>query len=221
MKTIAVILPLNNPHMLSQQDLEPYQSTECYFKLSYVNTHFRELNSAEEGAQVFPLVLEEIQKAEKDGASAVIVYAFGDLGIKEGKALVSIPLMGLGKAAIHMASMLCRHQYTIIPGMLAHNSFLQTIVDEENLNRNFVLSHHDIGLSPAEMKNHPDALSRLVKAVNTEIVEHQVDTFTLGCGGFIGLAKPLGTELQKLHKKRIIVVDPIAAAFNVAKTLVA
>ena len=35
----------------------------------------------EEGAQVFPLVLEEIQKAEKEGASAVIFYAFGDLGI--------------------------------------------------------------------------------------------------------------------------------------------
>jgi allantoin racemase len=193
--------------------------SDCHFQLSYVDTKFKELNTEEDAAQVIPLVLQNIVEAERAGASAVIVYAFGDVGVKEGKYLVSIPVMGLGKAATHMASLLCRNRYTIIPGQLAHNSFIAALVAEENLEHNFILASHAIHMNPAELKGNPLTLKRLIEAASAEIIEKNIDTFTLACGGFIGVAKPLEHELRKLHDKPIIVIDPVDVPFKVAMAL--
>ncbi|MCD6048490.1 MAG: hydrogenase expression protein HupH [Gammaproteobacteria bacterium] len=219
MKTISVILPINNPEMLSQSDLDAYQTLEHQLLLNTVNTTLREIKTAEEGAQVTSLVLEAIQQAEKSGTSAIVVYAFGDLAVKEGKALVSIPVMALGKAAIHTASFLCRDKFTVIPSMLAHNHFIQAMINEENLNQKFVPASYAVEESPANLKNNPIAFSKLIEAASREIVENKVDTFSLGCGGFIGMAKPLQNELRKVHNKPIVVVDPIEVSLNISNTL--
>jgi len=219
MKTISVILPINNPAMLSQPDLQPYQSEDCHFQLSYVDTELKELNSVEDAAKVMPLVLDRIVEAERAKAAAVIVYAFGDVAVKEGKSLVSIPVMGLGKSATHMASLLCRNAYTIIPGQLSHNAFIKDLVAEENLQQKFKLAKHSVRMNPSELKNNPVTLERLIEAASAEIIEQNIDTFTLGCGCFIGVAKPLEQALRKQHKKAITVVDPVTVPFNIAQAL--
>lgn len=219
MKTISVILPINNPQMLSQEDLQTYQNEDYYFKLSYINTYLKELNSASDVAEILPLVIEKIQAAEKEQASAVIVYAFGDVGIKEGKELVAIPVMGLGKPAVHIASVLCRNAYTIIPAQIAHNTFIEALVKEESLQHKFVPASYSVQLNPAQIRGNPVVLDKLLEVASAEISEKNVDTFTLACGSFIGMAKPLERELKKRHKKSIIVIDPIKIPFRIAMTL--
>ena len=219
MKTIAVILPINNPDILCQADLEPYQSDAHCFKLSYVDTHLREIKTIEEVSIILPLTIKKIQEAEHAGAAAVIVYAFGDLGIKEGKELVSIPVMGLGKSAIHMASLLCRKHYTVIPGMLAHNGFIHDMVHEEHLQNRYIAASRSPEIMPAEIRKDPAILEKLVAAASTDILEKDVDTFTLGCGSFIGISKKLELALRKKFDRPIIVVDPVAVPFNLVKAL--
>jgi Asp/Glu/hydantoin racemase len=103
--------------------------------------------------------------------------------------------------------------------MLAHNNFIQLLVNEENLNQKFVPASYAVEENPANLKNNPTAFSRLVEAASKEITENKVDTFTLGCGGFIGMAKPLEKELQKRHGKSIIVIDPIEISLSISKAL--
>lgn len=50
MRTISVIFPINNPAMLSQRDLEPYQSPDCRYILNAVDTSLREITTPKEGA---------------------------------------------------------------------------------------------------------------------------------------------------------------------------
>lgn len=220
MKTISVILPINNPEILNQEDLDLYQSERYRFKVTYPNTKLRELNTASDVEEVLPLVLRKIQEAEQDGASAVIVFAFGDVGIKEGKKLVSIPLMGLGKSAVHMASVFCSNCFTVIPGQLAHNTFIEELIREENLQRKFNSATHSVNLNPAEIrKNYSITFDALVSAANEEIIKKNIDTFTLGCGSFINFAKPLQQELRKRHNKFINVIDQVAVPFGIAMAL--
>jgi Asp/Glu/hydantoin racemase len=220
MKTIAIILPVNNPDMLDQQALQPYQSAEYRFKLYYVDTHLRELTNVIEAATVLSLVLQKIQQAEQEGASAVIVYAFGDLGIKEAKGFTSIPVMGLGKSAIHMASMLCRNRYTVIPSMIGHYGFIEEMIFEEGLGRKFVPASRGVEINPAQLKGNPAVLNKLIEVASYEIEQNGVDTFTLGCGCFVNVAKPMAEALSTKYHRAITVIDPVETPFAVVKTLV-
>lgn len=220
MKTIAVILPVNNPEMITSKDLESFQTKEHYFELHYLDTHLREIKSVNDANAVLDLTLKKIQEVAAKGAAAVIVYAFGDLGIKEGKALVNIPVMGLGKSAIHMASILCRKHYTVIPAMLAHNGFINDMMREENLGAKYIEATHSPELTPAEIRQDSQLLEKLITTASLEITEKDIDTFTMGCGCFIGVAKKLQDALSKKHKRPIMVVDPMEVPLNLIKSLI-
>ena len=152
MRIIAVILPINNPDILKQSDLEPYQSNDVNFRLSYVDTQLREINTAEEAEVLLPLVVKKIQEAEHEGADAVIVYAFAEFGVTETEDIVKIPVMALGKAAIHEARNLSSKKFTVLPGMLAHNEFLKTMIETEKLGDNYVPAIHSPEVTPAEIR---------------------------------------------------------------------
>lgn len=218
-KTIAVILPVNNKDMLRQEDLAPYQTTDYFFKLSYAETPLKELNTASDDAMVLPLVLQKIQEAEATGASAAIVFAFGDVGIQEGRELVTIPVIGLGKSAAHMASLLCRHRFTILPAMLNNNTFIENLIVNENLQQKFVLASHSIEYYPQELRSKSDVLEKLIDIALLEYQEKSVDTFTLGCGCFMGIAKKLEITLKEKLQKPIIVVDPVEVPFKLIQAL--
>lgn len=150
----------------------------------------------------------------------MIVFAFGDVGIQEGRELVSIPLMGLGKPAVHMASLLCQHRFTVIPGKLSRNTFIEELVLEENLQHKFISATHAANLNPSEIrKNSSSTLDALVSAASEEIIKKDIDTFTLGCGSFIHFAKPIQQELRKRHNKLITIVDPVSVSFGIARGL--
>lgn len=218
MKTIQIIMAINNHDMLNDSDLENYQTADCHFKISYPDTHLRELKNAEDVNEVMPSVMNNIKKAAHEKASAMIIYAFGDFILNETRALVSVPVMGLGRVAIPVASALCRNAFTVIPSLLNSNDFIQPMVKALHADHNFVLTEEEVGLGPAELKGNPVAFKRLVEIASNSIEKYNVDTFTLGCGGFINVANQLEQELRKLHQKPITVVDPVATAFRVAMT---
>lgn len=220
MKTIAVILPINNPDILSQADLDAYQTDSHFFQVHYVDTSLREIKTMDEVAIVLPLTIQKIQETERQGASLAIVFAFGDLGIAEAKKLVSIPVIALGKPAIHLASVLCRHRFTVIPGMLAHTGFIGDMVHEDHLEDKYIEASSSPEITPAEIRKDPLLLEKLIAVADVEIQEKGVDTFTLGCGSFIGIGKRLELALQAKHQRPIIVLDPVKMAFNIAKSVV-
>lgn len=219
MKTIYVIVPYNNPEMLNQKDLDPYQSEDYYFKVTYANSNLKELNTASEVLEVTPLVVERIKEAEKNGAAAVIVFAFGDVGVKESKNLVSIPVMGLGRPAINFASVSCDSSYTVIPMQLAHNSFVESLVKEEGAQNKFILSKDAVNKRPLEMKNKAEALQSLTAAARKEIKQNNVDTITFACGSVMGMGRLLEEKLSE-EFTGVKVVDPVEISFEIAKALI-
>jgi len=222
MKTIAVILPVNNPEMITQKNLDKYQSQSYRYVLSYVKTHLKELNTIEDANAVIQPTIDAVVASEKQGADVAIIFAFGDVAVKEASQQVGIPVMGTGKYAIHVAAEICQKAYTILPGKLMHNAFIEPMVTEMGLSQKFLLSDHAADLFPAEIRLDPSlAVSRLYEAACKEIDEKDIDTFTMGCGCFMGMAKPLKAKLNEKYKgkKKIIVIDPAEVAFAIAREL--
>lgn len=217
MKEISVIMLVNNREIFNEQDLECYQTPDCHFRLSYPDTTLKQLNTAADVEVVFPLIMKMIEEADKT-SSAIILYGFGDLAIEEVNIRTSLPAMSLGRIAIHIASAVCRNKFTVIPGHLEHNGFIEGLVKSQGLDSNFVSCHNAIKMDPADIRSNPLLLERLISVANIEIEQYGVDTFTLGCGSFVGVAKKLQKRLREIHRKPIIVVDPIETTFNVAKS---
>ncbi len=69
-------------------------------------------------------------------------------------------------------------------------------------------------VSPANIRKDPKILEKLMVVANAEIQKNNVDTFTLGCGSFIGIAAPLQMALRKEFGNHINVVDPVATSFH-------
>lgn len=214
-----VVLPANNVEMLNQRDLESYQSEEYTFEVAYADTRLKELNTAEDVAEVTPLVLTKIREAEAHGYAAVVVYAFGDVGIAEAKAAgIKIPVIGLGKPAIHQAYDSAAY-FTVIPSLIAHTPFIESLIATERLSDKFKFSKHAIGLSPSELRgpNHI-VMPRILEAAKKVIDETGAEALTVGCGSFIGRGKILEEDLRSLGY-RALVIEPAKAAFEHVKRL--
>lgn len=220
MKTVAVILPINNPDILAQTDLAPYNSDEVQFVLHYVDTDLREINTAEEGTQVLKLVIEKgIQQAEA-GISAIIVYAFGELGVAELKESLNIPVMALGTEAVKQASEKARENFTIISGCLIHNDFWQPLIDATGTTSNYVKSTTAPEVSPAVIRKDQQLIEKLLPVAENEIANHNVDSFTLGCGSFIGVAAPLQKALRAKYGDTFTVIDPVEVTLTKIKNMI-
>lgn len=220
MKTIKVILPVNNPSMLSMDDLAHYQSKHCRFILEYPNTELTQLNCTEDLAAVWPRLLDMIEKTKKESIDALIMYAFGDCAVKEAQQALCIPVLGLGRVVIPVASALCQKKFSVIPSHLEHNEgFIEALVASLNMQHNFVASERAINVEPQDAKTCPNVLTRLIEAASHMIEKHEVDAFTIGCGSFIGYAKPLQAALRKKYSQSILVIDPFSVPLAVASSI--
>jgi Asp/Glu/hydantoin racemase len=76
-------------------------------------------------------------------------------------------------------------------------------------------------VSPAQIRSDKKMLEKLVILASKEIQENNIDSFTLGCGSFIDIAKKLQNILRKEFGPSIHVVDPVAITFDFVKNQLA
>src|ERR1700744_1598615 len=60
-----------------------------------------------------PGMLDEIAKGEADGVSAHIIACFDDTGLEAARCLAAAPVIGIGEAAFHLASLVA-HRFLVV-----------------------------------------------------------------------------------------------------------
>ena len=165
-----------------------------------------------------PEVIAKIREAEQLGFDAVVVDCFGDPGVKSGREVVSIPVIGPGEASMHLASIL-GHRFSIVTVLenvvpLFENNCrvygLETKLASIRFVNIPVLELHDSNVNVVEK-----LLIECIKAVD----EDGAHSIALGCTGMAGLARTVQNELWKRDYK-IPVIDPLEAALRLAQILV-
>lgn len=158
-----------------------------------------------------PGLLAEMQSA--GAVDATVIACFDDTGLDAARSFSPAPVIGIGEAAFHVAS--------LIAGKFSVVTTLSRSVPaiEHNLVRYGLMSRcarvraSDVAVLDLEIPNSP-ARGRISREIDRAIEEDHAEAVVLGCAGMADLA----AQLTRDHG--LPVVDGVAAAIKLAEGLV-
>ncbi len=161
-----------------------------------------------------PGLLTEIAKGEAIAVSAHIIACFDDTGLEAARCASSAPVIGIGEAALHLASML-GHRFSVITTLSC------SIAAIENNLLKYGLAGRCAKVRACELPvltlDDPtsDAAARI--GVEIELAKHddKAEVIVLGCAGMADLAAALAA------RHGVPVIDGVASAVKLAEALAA
>jgi allantoin racemase len=171
------------------------------------------IEGAYDDALAVPGLLERIKEGEAEGADAHVIACFDDTGLDAARALAAAPVVGIGEAAFHAAS--------LVAGRFAVVTTLARSVPaiEFNLLR-YGLAARCARVRAADVpvlaleERRSDACEKIDAQIAAAKADDGAEAIVLGCAGMADLA----AELTARHG--LPVVDGVAAAVALAETLV-
>jgi allantoin racemase len=159
-----------------------------------------------------PGLLAEITRGEALGVSAHIIACFDDTGLEAARCLASTPVIGIGEAAFHVASMVS-HRFGVVTTLSRSIAAIETNLMKYGLATRCakvracevpVLSLDD----PAS-----NASARIGAEIERAKQDDHAEAIVLGCAGMADLA----ARLTQAHG--LPVIDGVASAVKLAEAL--
>ncbi|MDA9434891.1 aspartate/glutamate racemase family protein [Bradyrhizobium sp. CCBAU 51627] len=160
-----------------------------------------------------PGMLGCIREAERDGVEAHIIACFDDTGLDAARAAAKAPVIGIGEAGFHMASLIAA-RFAVVTTLGA------SIVPIEYNLRKYGLADRCARVRAAEVpvlaleERNAAALGKISTEITAAIRDDRAEAIVLGCAGMADLAAELA------HEHGLPVVDGVAAAVTLAEGLV-
>ncbi len=167
-------------------------------------------------AMAVPGMLElmfQCQQADPD-IGGFVIACFDDTGLDAARALLDAPVVGIGEAACHMASLLGA-RFSVITTLSRSVAAI-----EHNLHK-YGLAARCARVRAAEVPvlaledSGSSAYARINDEVRAALLEDRAEAIVLGCAGMTDLAK----RLSQAHG--VPVIDGVAAAVKLAEGLAA
>ena len=173
------------------------------------------VESRTDAALTVPEFLRNALQAEHDGYDAVIVSCFSDPGMDAARELVSIPVLGSGICAMHVAALLGGRFSILAPGTGGGSKAY-----ENPRKYGFTDSHastRGVGLSVMDLaKDRTAAIDRIAEVGRRAVEEDGADTLILGC---MSMAfHDITGEIS--DRVGAAVVNPVPASLGLAESLV-
>jgi allantoin racemase len=215
MKKIKVIIPVQTelwtkPHI---EELNACKDADTEITVSALSTGAESIENGYDDAWNTLATILETEKAEKEGYDGVIISCFGDPGLRPAKEAVSIPVVGVAEASVHLASMLGRRFAVITAGPPDAGAYMM-----DNF-RVYEMDHKCIAvksvgicvLGLAEDKS--EEVNRFVKLAE-ELIEKGAEVIVIGCTGMTEVARQIANRLP------VPVISPAPAALKVCEDLI-
>jgi allantoin racemase len=159
-----------------------------------------------------PGMLEEVLKGERAGAKGFVIACFDDTGLEAARAAASAPVVAIGEAAFHLASLIA-HRFSVVTTLSRSIAPIEANLVKYGLDRRCakvracevpVLALED----PAS-----GARAKLSAEIGRALSEDHADAIVLGCAGMAELAASLARE------HGVPVIDGVAAAVKLVEAL--
>jgi len=156
-------------------------------------------------------LLDVIQRAQD--YDAVIIACFDDTGLDAARCLTEKPVIGIGEAAYHYASMIA-NKFSVVTTLPRSVPAL-----EHNLQRYGLIARcakvrsSQVAVLDLE-KPGSDACARISAEIGRAIAEDQAEAIVLGCAGMADLAETLSRDHQ------LPVLDGVSCAVGLAESMV-
>jgi allantoin racemase len=168
----------------------------------------------DEGVAV-PGVVRQVVQAEKDGVDAVIIDCMADPGLEAAREMVSIPVIGPGETAMHVAAML-GHRFSVVTVLDSAAPMFEARAARLGVAERLA-SVRAVNIPVLELGD----TERVVKALTEESVSAVRDDgahlIVFGCTGMIGLADDVKKGLENQGIADVPVIDPPMLAVKVAE----
>jgi allantoin racemase len=167
-----------------------------------------------DGALAVPGVIEEILRAEASGsADAYIIACFDDTGLDAARSLAAAPVIGIGEAAFHVAS-LVSSRFAVITTLSRSVPIIERNLTVTGLAARCAgVRASDIPVLALEDPT-SNARPRIAELIDTAIREQRADGIVLGCAGMSNMA----ADLSAAHN--LPVIEGVSAATRLAETLI-
>ena len=163
-------------------------------------------------ALALPGLLAAIADAEAAQVDAHIIACFDDTGVDAARSLASAPVIGIGEAGFHMASLIA-HRFAVVTTLARSIAVIESNLQRYGLDRRCCgVRASDVAV--LELENPAsDARARISQEIGRAVREDRADAVVLGCAGMADLAK----ALSDAHG--IPVIDGVASAVVMAEGL--
>lgn len=165
-----------------------------------------------DGARAVPWMLDRIASAEAGGTDAHVIACFDDTGLDAARCLARAPVVGIGEAAAHAATLIA-DRFAIVTSVPEALPVLRG-----NLAR-YGFAARCAGLRAAGVpvlaidRGTPAALTAIRAQVRAALDDDGADAIVLGCAGMATLAAALSDEFG------VPVIEGIAAGVALAGAL--
>lgn len=172
------------------------------------------IQGADDGAKALPglIRLFEYEVMEKGGYDACVIACFDDTGLMDLKRRSSIPVIGIGEAAFHAATLL-GETFSVVTTLSVSVPVIEANLEEYGfIQRCCKVRASEVPVLSLETDK--EASHGIISAeIARAISEDNPDTIVLGCAGMADLALALSDRFQ------LPVIDGVAAAVALAEAL--
>ena len=158
-----------------------------------------------------PGLIAEMQAAGE--VDATIIACFDDTGLDAARSYSPAPVIGIGEAAFHMASLIAGKFSTVTTLARSVPAIEHNLVRYGLMSRCARVRASDVAVLDLEIPGSP-ARARISREIDKAIDEDHAEAVVLGCAGMADLAADLSRE------HGLPVIDGVAAAVKLAESLV-
>ena len=163
-------------------------------------------------ATCLPGLLEEARRHPE--VDAVVIACFDDTGLDAMRCLFEVPVVGIGEAAYHAASMVA-HRFSVVTTLSRSVAGIRDNLKRYGLEgRCASVRASDIPVLKLE-EGDPTCVDRIRDEIRAAITHDGAEAIVLGCAGMADLMQQLSREFG------IPIVDGISCAVGMAEALVA
>jgi len=170
------------------------------------------IEGAYDDAFAVPGLLERIAEGEAEGAGAHVIACFDDTGLDAARALSGAPVVGIGEAGFHLASLLA-HRFAVVTTLARSVPVLENNLLRYGLDRRCAR----VRATDVPVLELDDPASNARARISAEIAgaldQDGAEAVVLGCAGMADLAASLSVEFS------VPVIDGVVAAVVLAEGL--
>lgn len=156
--------------------------------------------------------LQWVKRAEREGYDAVIIGCFYDLGLREARELVQIPVIGPAEACMHVAATL-GHKFSVLVGRRKWIPRMESNVYMYGL-RDKLASFRVLNFTVPRMATEPEKLREaILREAKKAIEDDMAEVIVLGCTIESGFMKELNRTLE------VPVVDAVVVTWKYAEMM--
>ena len=215
---IELLTPIITRGVRTLGDIRPLEHKDLKITHCLLERGPASIESKFDEALAVPDTIRKAIQAEENGADAVVIDCMGDPGMLACREAISIPVLGAGQTAMHLANML-GHRFSFITVLDRIKPMVDDLVSAYGLNDKYA-SFQAVDIPVLELTHDLAVLNdALAEKAIVSIEQDGADIVVLGCTGFLGCAEAIRASLLT-RGYDVPVIDPIPATVLVGEALI-